>query len=382
MTVGFMAPHLSSEELADLRGWAAEGLVPKEIHKRHSKSRRQQRPRLKALCITALRKALRGETHRGGEERRGAKRKLSQRAVQALDAKRRALVDKSAGAREVHWPEVIKKARVKPVHPTTAKRSIQQAGILVASRRNREKPHRKPEHITERYEKCGRWRFLRKAYFAEDCDIVIDNKKFEVPTTDESRTFKAKSKVRFQIRTRAEGLQSNYTKPNQKRNRRNLGGLVNVCAGIRKDRIVLWKYLEGKWNGEAAANIYSGEIKKIFKRVCPGKARPTIVEDNDPTGYKSGKAVAAKRFLKFNVMALPRYSPDLNPLDFCIWADIEKRMLMGGPKNGRENVEAYKVRLRRVAMATSKTLINRALLSMHDRIQAVYDAKGGHIAKD
>ena len=79
---------------------------------------------------------------------------------------------------------------------------------------------------------------------------------------------------------------------------------------------------------------------------------------------------------------MPRYSPDLNPLDFCIWADIEKRMLMGGPKNGRENVEAYKVRLRRVAMATSKTLINRALLSMHDRIQAVYDAKGGHIAKD
>ena len=89
-----------------------------------------------------------------------------------------------------------------------------------------------------------------------------------------------------------------------------------------------------------------------------------------------------KRRLKYNIMSLPRYSPDLNPLDFCIWADIEKRMLKGGPKTGKENVEAYKVRLRKVAMATSKALIKKSLLSMHDRIKAVYEAKGGHIDRD
>ena len=377
-----MAPHLTLEELADLRAWAAQGLDPTEIHKRHSQSRRQQSKMLKPLCLTAVRKALSGVTHRGGEERRGAKRKLSQRAVRALDAKRTALIDKCEGTREVHWDEVIKKARVKPVHPTTAKRSLVDAGIPVATRRNRDKPQRKKEHVVERWEKCGRWRFLRKTHFVDTADLVIDNKKFEVPTTAESRSFKAKSKVRYQIRTRAEGIKHNYTKPNLKRNRRNLGGSVSVCAGIRKDRIVLWKYLQGKWNGEAAANIYSGEIQKLFKRVCPEKARPTIVEDNDPTGYKSGLAVSVKRRLKYNIMSLPRYSPDLNPLDFCIWADIEKRMLKGGPKTGKENVEAYKVRLRKVAMATSKALIKKSLLSMHDRIKAVYEAEGGHIDRD
>lgn len=178
--------------------------------------------------------------------------------------------------------------------------------------------------------------------FGTQVDIIIDNKKFEVATNDESRLWQAKSKVRHQIRTRAEGLLTNYTKPNVKRNRRNLGGSVNVCAGISKNRIVLWKYLTGRWNGEAAANIFAVDIKKVFKRNCPDKARPTILEDNDPTGYKSGVAVATKRRLKYNVLSLPRYSPDLNPLDYCIWTDIERRAMKGGPKNGKESVEDYK----------------------------------------
>ena len=155
LPLAFMAPHLTLEELADLRAWAAQGLDPTEIHKRHSQSRRQQSKMLKPLCLTAVRKALRGVAHRGGEERRGAKRKLSQRAVRALDAKRIALIDKCEGTREVHWDEVIKKARVKPVHPTTAKRSLVDAGIPVATRRNRDKPQRKKEHVVERWEKCG-----------------------------------------------------------------------------------------------------------------------------------------------------------------------------------------------------------------------------------
>ena len=75
------ATYLTLVELADIRPWAAQGLAPTEIHKSHRESRCQQRTRLKPLCLTAVRKALRGVAHRGGEERRGAKRKLSQWAV-------------------------------------------------------------------------------------------------------------------------------------------------------------------------------------------------------------------------------------------------------------------------------------------------------------
>ena len=61
--------------------------------------------------------------------------------------------------------------------------------------------------------------------------------------------------------------------------------------------------------------------------MSPAKASPSILEDNDPTGYKSSKAKAVKKLLKYKIVSLPRYSPDLNPMDFFLWADIEKRML-------------------------------------------------------
>jgi len=375
-----MAPHFTLEELADIREWASEGMTAKEILKLHGQDRRERR--VEPVKLTAVRNALRGKTHRGGEETRGAKRKLSARAVEAINRKRRELVVKCDGDREVHWKEVITKARVKKVHPTTAKKRLQDAGYPVSSRRNREKPQRKAEHILERWDVCGRWRFLRKGFFTEEVDLIMDNKNFEVPTTQEARSFKGKTKVRYQIRTRSEGLETQYTKPNAKRNRRNLGGKLKVCAGIRNNRVVLWKYLEGPWNAEAAKKIYEEDVKKLFKRVCPDKKSPTIVEDNDPTGYKSGKAVAAKRHLKFKVMSLPRYSPDLNPLDYCIWENIETRMLKGGPKKGRETVEQYKARLRQTAMKTSRVLIKKAILNMNARIMAVYKAQGGNIDMD
>ena len=61
---------------------------------------------VKPVCLTALRKTMKGEAYRGGSETRGSKKKLGRRAVSALDRKRKELVDKSEGNREVHWPEI------------------------------------------------------------------------------------------------------------------------------------------------------------------------------------------------------------------------------------------------------------------------------------
>ena len=57
------------------------------------------------VCLTALRKTMKGEAYRGGPETRGAKKTLGRRAVSALDRKRKELVDKSEGNREVHGPD-------------------------------------------------------------------------------------------------------------------------------------------------------------------------------------------------------------------------------------------------------------------------------------
>ena len=376
-----VAKHLSQAELSQLRQRPGDvSVTPMQLWKKHKQARRQARQ--KPLCLTAFRNALQGRTYNQVRECRGRKCSLGTRAVKALDKKRRELVEKDDGEFEVSWADCVKKSRIKKVHATPAKKALLRAGILVAARAPREKPERDPEHDAERHETCGRWRFLPTDYFLDKIDITIDNKHWDVPTTRRARKFKNKMKVRFQNRTRAEGILPQYTKPNCKRNRKNLGGSLLVCAGIRKDKVVLWKYLDKKWNGAAAASLYRKDIATVLRRHAPANARPLILEDNDPTGYKSGKALAAKKEMGFKTLNLPRYSPDLNPCDFFLWNDIESRMTKSAPKNQKESLEKYKKRLRRTAMSTSKVLLRKALGSIKKRVQAIYDAEGGHIAID
>ena len=59
---------------------------------------------------------------------------------------------------------------------------------------------------------------------------------------------------RFHLRTPAEGLQPEMTKPSRKKNRINTGGFANVCAGISNSRIVLWEYLDKRFKDGARAS--------------------------------------------------------------------------------------------------------------------------------
>jgi hypothetical protein len=63
------------------------------------------------------------------------------------------------------------------------------------------------------------------------------------------------------------------------------------------DRVMLWEYIQGRWNGQVAADMYKGPSKKLLQKVRPlggPKRKWTIVEDNDPAGLKSSKARAEK----------------------------------------------------------------------------------------
>ena len=164
----------------------------------------------------------------------------------------------------------------------------------VALRRNREKPQRTPAHERERAELCDRLRRRPLAYFTDTIDMIIDTKRFQVPTTPEGRAFLAKQRVVAQLRTRAEGLQNEFTIPSPKRDRRNVGGTVNVCAGICAGKVALWEYVD-KWNGEVAKQMYRGPIMRTLKRRRGHRESYLLAEDNDPSGYKSGKAMAEKR---------------------------------------------------------------------------------------
>ena len=331
--------------------------------------------------VTTVRRALKGKTFRRGlKETRGRKAKLTKAATRKLNATRKRLIEKAKGEKEVHWDQILRSARVRRVHASAAARALQCDGYDVKWRAPRERPQRSPEDERLRMELSRRWRYLPTTYFTESVDMIMDNKRFLVPTHKKAARRLKMIKVRGHLRTRAEGKLKSFVKPNARKNQVNPGGTLNVCAGIVNCKVRLWHYLPCTWSGQVAAETYRGPIRRALKKHRGEKAKYVVLEDNDPTGYKSNKALEAKRDLGIQAMQFPRYSPDLNPLDFYLWDAIERRMRAA--KTAPMSVAAYKARLRRVAMSIPEAEIREAVLSIKARAKAVYDAKGGDIARD
>ena len=80
-------------------------------------------------------------------------------------------------------------------------------------------------------------------------------------------------------------------------------------------------------------------------------------------------------------MDLPRYTPELMPLDFSLWVAIQAKMdqhRLTGP----ESPESFKNRLQTTALALPREVVTKALLDMKPRILAIRDAEGKRIASD
>ena len=375
-----MAPHLTSTELDWLKELEGKGLAPTEV--RAKLEVRRTKSGLATPHLTKVRLALKGKTYRRGQtETRGRPSSLTTLQLRRLNTVRKALIKEAKGEFEIHWDDVLAKAKL-DVDPATARRHLKKAGFDLRWRRPREKPTRSVQVEKERLEICQRWRRLPLGHWSEKVDMIIDNKMWPVPTHTAARTYAKMRKVRGHLRTRGEGLKKHFTKPGDRTHRVNPGARVLVCAGICKNKVKVWHYLpKGRWSGQAAADVYAGPIHKVLKRTFPGKTSYRILEDNDPTGYKSVKGKEMKASKKIGTLDLPRYSPDLNPCDYFLWDEIQRRMSQGEP-DCPESAAKYKARLRKVAMGIPATVIRRGVQAMKRRCQAVFDAKGGNIACD
>lgn len=151
-------------------------------------------------------------------------------------------------------------------------------------------------------------------------------------------------------------------------------------AGV-VDKIRLWEYIPGRWNGEVAAEIYRSPMARCLSKRRAAKKIWTIVADNDPAGFKSSKARAAKKEVGMKELSLPPYSPDLNPLDFALWRTLETRARESVGKRTL-TVKEYKATLRRTALRLSAKIVGKAVEGMRGRIGRVFDAAGGNIERD
>ena len=140
----------------------------------------------------------------------------------------------------------------------------------------------------------------------------------------------------------------------------------------------MWEYLDKKWNADAAVKRYQGAVMSTLRKERGVKRRYKVLEDNDPTGYKSRKAMDAKAALGITAVPMPAYSPDMNPLDFSLWAEIEKRMIANAPKRV-ETVSEYKKRLRLTALRLPRDIVSKAVRSIPKRLRAIIAAKGHSI---
>ena len=85
--------------------------------------------------------------------------------------------------------------------------------------------------------------------------------------------------------------------------------------------------------------------------------------------------------MKVSAVAFPKYSPDLNPLDYFVWAEVNWRMdSQSAPAN--ESQTAYKSRLRKTATSIPATIIREAVGKMKAKAAEVAQSKGGRIPSD
>ena len=157
---------------------------------------------------------------------------------------------------------------------------------------------------------------------------------------------------------------------------------ARVAAGVGNGRVRLWHVLPKTWTGAAAAKFYEGPTLAALKRTWPGKRVFTVLEDNDPTGFKSKLGEAAKRKSKIKVFSIPKRSPDSNICDDALWAAVHRGMRSQDrkfPKSKRESRQEFLTRLRQTAMRLSRRSINKAIGDMRRRCQRLYAARGGHI---
>jgi hypothetical protein len=324
---------------------------------------------------TAVYKYMRGETHaRGKPDKRGAKKKLTKANINAVIRARRRLIQKSDGNKMVLWKDAIEEA---DLDVECCEKTITDACRALGCKF---RPARAKVQINEKDAKARRqWvlKYKKKsaAFWVDDVDGYLDCKNWCKPLTEDQRKRYRQTKVHGHLRFASEGTDRGFTKPRQKHSWIGIPS-INVAAVVSVDRIILWDYVEGRWNGEKAHDLYAGPIAKALTRVRGDKRKYTVVEDGDRKGFTSKKGKSGKVKAKIKALTLPPRTPSLMPLDYALWSEIDRRMAKSDPASGRESEDDFKARLKKTALSLPRGYVKRTLARMRANILALGEAKG------
>lgn len=290
---------------------------------------------------------------------------------------------KKANGRSRVTAAVIKKKLKLEASTWTILRALHSKGVYF--RKNREKPVLSTEDIESRKNFARKYRGKPKRWWLKSVHAHIDCKFFKTYLNGKMRLHAAKERYWGAFRGRADGdgLRAPYVRPrkDQKTNTGSRG--IMVLAGVGKGKMLLFEFLDKKrWNSKTAVSMYTGPVVKSLRKAYPRRKRFSVLEDNDPSGFKTKGAERAKKAVGIKPFVIPKRSPQLNVMDYAIWSEINRRLRnqeRGWPSDRKETRKEYLARLRRTAMRLPPKFINASIQSMRTRCQRLHRAKGDHI---
>ena len=264
-----------------------------------------------------------------------------------------------------------------------SQKTIQRAlhSLNIYFRPLRQKPLLTAEDVAARKTFADTYASKRAAWWLQHIHLHIDVKHFPVLLHHEARRRGASEGVRGAYRAPGQGLEAPYVKADR-RMKFNPGARgVSVLAGVGQRKVLLWEYIDGHpWNSNTAAAMYVGPVAAALRKAYPNKRKWTVLEDNDPAGFKSRKGMAAKAAVGIQTFDLPKRSPALNVCDYALWAEVNRRMRRqerSWPAGRRETRRSFLSRLRRTALGLPTGFVQRSILNMKKRCQRLQAVEGG-----
>ena len=359
---------VDGREVTLAKQWTSEGQSFAEIGRRLGR----HRSTIKHLIERA-------KTPRACKTRRrvGRPEKLSPQQQKALIRTVQSMT-RNANARYQVTAAMLRKALKLKVCDRTILTCLHKHGIYM--HRLREKPVRTTQDISDR--KAFAQKFVGKpaSFWTHKVHAYLDNKTFPVYLTHKGRTYAAKQAAKGTFRRRGEGLGRGHVKP--RKGMKYGGGTkpVMIACALSRKGVLMWHEVRGPWNAANATKMYAQALHPALKAQNPGARTFLVLEDNDPSGYKSRAAVAEKSRLHVNILAIPKRSPDLNPLDYGFWAEVNRRLRRQELKfaeGKKESRQEFLVRLRRTAKRVPEGVCAKLISSMKRRVADLETAAGG-----
>ena len=375
--------HLSADEIAKADAGLKRKRPVTDILKDLQKARAQSGGT--GPSRSALFRFAKGDTYvRETAENRGRPVTRPRDLVKVADKERKRLVKEADNQYLVTWEDVHKATTkafrkagkltkgVKMVSADWMSRQVRST-TAVRARPGKRRISRDKGYEERRHEQAILWAQKPKSWWTEHIHAYIDNKKFVLARTEKEKKLLRATKIHHHLRTPAEGTMAGFVLPRKDHMLLGVPSL-EITAAVAQDRIILWHVSEKPWNGEKAADMYE-KLGDALRKHYGVKSFYRVVEDGDTKGFQSAKGKAAKKEQKIQSWMLPPRSPGWMPLDYSLWAEIERRVL-GKQLKADEPLESYRKRLHMTAKRLPRRIILGVLGKMKENIEATVVSGG------